>query len=312
MSGSKILGYICGVVAAAALGMNPVFALPLLDGGMDVVSILFFRYVLALPAVWILMRVRGRHAAIGLERIVPICGLSLFMTISMLCLFESYLYMDIGLASTLLYVYPVIVMLILVGFFNEILLLRTFGFMIAALAGMWILCADGDNVVISTTGLVFIILSALCYALYIVGINRRPLRSVATLSLTFWVMAFGVFTLGLIILVRGSISFPRGAFQWLSLLLLALIPTVASFVLTNASVRRIGTKATAVLSVFDPITAVYFGVSLFDETLSLRNLVGLVIILVSITLIIAKGNLTRQILAIRKLFPVAKRHHSHR
>lgn len=47
----KNSGYIYGVIAAASYGLNPVFALPLLEGGMDAVSILFFRYVLALPAV---------------------------------------------------------------------------------------------------------------------------------------------------------------------------------------------------------------------------------------------------------------------
>lgn len=47
----KLRGYTLGAVAAATYGMNPLFALPLYEDGMNPDSVLFFRYLAALPIV---------------------------------------------------------------------------------------------------------------------------------------------------------------------------------------------------------------------------------------------------------------------
>lgn len=41
---SKAKGFVCGAVAAATYGMNPLFTLPLYKEGMSVDSVLFYRY----------------------------------------------------------------------------------------------------------------------------------------------------------------------------------------------------------------------------------------------------------------------------
>ena len=50
----KAKGYILGAVAAATYGMNPLFALPLYKAGMNPDSVLFFRYLFAIPVLGIL------------------------------------------------------------------------------------------------------------------------------------------------------------------------------------------------------------------------------------------------------------------
>ena len=46
---AKAKGYILGSIAAASYGMNPLFALPLYKAGMNPDSVLFFRYLFAIP-----------------------------------------------------------------------------------------------------------------------------------------------------------------------------------------------------------------------------------------------------------------------
>ena len=48
---TKTKGYILGIIAAAAYGMNPLFALPLYKAGMNPDSVLFFRYLFAIPVL---------------------------------------------------------------------------------------------------------------------------------------------------------------------------------------------------------------------------------------------------------------------
>ena len=63
---AKAKGYLLGTVAAATYGMNPLFALPLYKAGMDPDSVLFFRYLFAIPILGVMLKARGRD--IGLRR----------------------------------------------------------------------------------------------------------------------------------------------------------------------------------------------------------------------------------------------------
>ncbi len=307
MSGRNRSGYVYGVAAAVSCGLSPVFALPLLRSGMDVVSILFWRYLIALPAVWLLMRLRGRHAEIGISRILPLCGLGLVMIMSSMALLSSYPVLGIGTASTFMYLYPLMVMLIMVGFFNEIMLFRTFVCVLGALAGVWLACSELTIGSFSIRGAVWVMLAALAYAIYVVFINRRPIKSVATLSQTFWTLISGMAVLAVAVCVCG-LDLPGGWFEWGAVVLLALVPTLLTFLATSAAVERVGIVRTAELGVFEPVTSVVFGIILFDERFSLRLLIAALLVLVCVTMVIANGNLTRQVLAIRKLFPVFRRH----
>lgn len=58
MDSRKIQGYALGFIAAATYGLNPLFALPLMADGMDTPSILFFRYLFAIPIMALMMVAR--------------------------------------------------------------------------------------------------------------------------------------------------------------------------------------------------------------------------------------------------------------
>ena len=100
---TKAKGYLLGAVAAATYGMNPLFALPLYKAGMDPDSVLFFRYLFAIPLLGIMLKARGRDFRLHRREIVPLVLLGLLVALSSLSLFLSYNYMDAGIASTLLF-----------------------------------------------------------------------------------------------------------------------------------------------------------------------------------------------------------------
>ena len=106
---TKVKGYILGAIAAATYGMNPLFALPLYEGGMNPDSVLLFRYMLAIPILAFMIKIRGKDFHINGREFLVLLFLGLMMSVSSLGLFESYKYMDAGIASTLLFVYPIFV-----------------------------------------------------------------------------------------------------------------------------------------------------------------------------------------------------------
>ena len=109
----KAKGYILGAVAAATYGMNPLFALPLYKAGMNPDSVLFFRYLFAIPVLGMMIVARGRSFKLKRKEVLPLIIMGLLVALSSLALFQSYNYMDVGIASTLLFVYPILVALIM-------------------------------------------------------------------------------------------------------------------------------------------------------------------------------------------------------
>ena len=300
---AKAKGYILGSIAAASYGMNPLFALPLYKAGMDPDSVLFFRYLFAIPLLGIMIKARGRSFKIQRKETFPLIIMGLLVALSSLTLFLSYNYMAAGIASTLLFVYPIMVALIMAMVFKEKLALQTIVCMLLALGGIGLLYKSEDGSTLSLIGTLLVFASSLSYAIYIVGINQTSLKNVATLKVTFYVLLFGLSLFVARLLYSGVLNTPDQWYLWANLLALAVFPTAISFLCTTGAIQYIGSTPTAILGALEPVTAIFFGIAVFGESLTVRERFGLVMIIVAVTFVIAGGNITSQLVRFRKLFP---------
>lgn len=300
---AKAKGYILGSIAAASYGMNPLFALPLYKAGMDPDSVLFFRYLFAIPLLGIMIKARGRSFKIQRKETFPLIIMGLLVALSSLTLFLSYNYMAAGIASTLLFVYPIMVALIMAMVFKEKLALQTIVCMLLALGGIGLLYKSEDGSTLSLIGTLLVFASSLSYAIYIVGINQTSLKNVATLKVTFYVLLFGLSLFVARLLYSGVLNTPDQWYLWANLLALAVFPTAISFLCTTGAIQYICSTPTAILGALEPVTAIFFGIAVFGESLTVRESFGLVMIIVAVTFVIAGGNITSQLVRFRKLFP---------
>ena len=300
---AKAKGYILGSIAAASYGMNPLFALPLYKAGMDPDSVLFFRYLFAIPLLGIMIKARGRSFKIQRKETFPLIIMGLLVALSSLTLFLSYNYMAAGIASTLLFVYPIMVALIMAMVFKEKLALQTIVCMLLALGGIGLLYKSEDGSTLSLIGTLLVFASSLSYAIYIVGINQTSLKNVATLKVTFYVLLFGLSLFVARLLYSGVLNTPDQWYLWANLLALAVFPTAISFLCSTGAIQYIGSTPTAILGALEPVTAIFFGIAVFGESLTVRESFGLVMIIVAVTFVIAGGNITSQLVRFRKLFP---------
>ncbi|MDE7077483.1 MAG: DMT family transporter [Alistipes sp.] len=296
-------GYFIGALAAIAYGTNPLFALPLYSAGMDPDSVLFFRYLFAIPILGFMLRVRGRSFEVPRRDLPLLFVMGMLVALSSLALFLSYNCMDAGIASTLLFVYPILVALIMAVGFKEKLPPITVLCILLAVGGIGLLYRSGDGSTLSLSGTLLVFVSALSYAIYIVAVRQTRLKEIPTLAVTFYVLAFGL----LLFLPRvgfgRSLILPGAWYLWGNLFALALFPTAISFLCTTRAIHIIGSTPTAILGALEPVTAVFFGVSLFGETLSLRIVCGICLIIFAVTFIIAGSNISAPLTHFRKLFP---------
>ena len=98
MMNIRVKGFALGAMAAASYGLNPLFALPLYAAGMNTDSVLFYRYFFALIMMGMLMKIKGESFAIQKTDIMPLAIMGLLFSSSSLFLFESYNYMEAGIA----------------------------------------------------------------------------------------------------------------------------------------------------------------------------------------------------------------------
>ena len=306
----KVKGYILGALAAATYGMNPLFALPLYKEGMSPDAVLFFRYIFAVPILAIMIRARGRDFKVEREDITPLAIFGLLFALSSITLFRSYTYMDAGIASTLLFVYPIMVAMIMFIVFRERLSLQTVLCIVMAIGGIALLFEGADGQTLSVKGTLLVMASALCYAIYIVGINNCRLKSMATIKISFYVLLFGWVVIAISTFASGEFSMPDKWYMWLSLLMLGLLPTAISLICTTTAIKTIGSTPTAILGALEPVTAIIFGVTIFHEVITPRDLAGIFLIIAAVTVVVAGGNITSMLVRFRKMFPKRRRRNS--
>mgnify|MGYP002465103643 FL=1 len=91
--------------------------------------------------------------------------------------------------------------------------------------------------------------------------------------------------------------------SWVNLLGIAILPTAVSFLCTTSAIQLIGPTPTAILGALEPLTAVVIGVTMFGEVLTPRIALGIILILLAVSIVVAGGNFAKQITNIKKLFP---------
>lgn len=288
LSKNALIGYPAGIITGITYGLNPLFAVPLMKNGAATESILFFRYVFAVLILGLFLTLGRQNFRISGKQAGILLALGLLYTSSSLFLFEAYEYIASGLATTLVFLYPVLVAIIMV--FLKVVPSWPVWLSIAATFGGVLVMTQGDGTqTINPTGVLLSIGSALVYALFIVIINRsKAIASISNSLLTFYALTVGAIVfLGKIILsdtpiTAGITSLP----DWFNLIGLALLPTIVSTATLALATRNIGATKASVLGVFEPITAIIVGTFVFGEPLTANIIIGISIAMIAVTFMI--------------------------
>lgn len=283
---AKLRGTVCGIAAAVFYGTNPLGAMNLYADGISTNSTLFYRFGIAVVMLGVMMAVQRKSFALTRRELVTLAILGVFMSTSSTTLYFSFNFMDVGIASTLLFVYPVMVAVIMATLFHEKVTAATVVAILLSLAGIALLNQTGNGTSLSLWGVTLVMLSSLTYAIYIVVVNKSSLR-MSSVKLTFYVLLFGLFTIyGYTLAMGETVQLLVTPKQWMYAAQLALMPTVLSLVLMVIAVHDIGSTPTAIMGAIEPITAVAIGVLVFGENFTPRLALGIVLILTAVLLII--------------------------
>ncbi len=181
ISKHAIIGYQAGIITGISYGLNPLFGVPLIKNGASIESILFFRYAFAMLLLGGFLLLGKQNFSISLKQAGVLLALGLLYTASSLFLFEAYNYIASGLATTLVFLYPVLVAIIMV-FLRVVPSWQVWLSIVVTFTGVTVMTQSGSSQTINPVGVLLSLGSAFVYALFIVIINRS--KAIGSISNT--------------------------------------------------------------------------------------------------------------------------------
>lgn len=303
---SRIKGLIYGVISSSTFGLIPLFALPALQSGIGVDSVMFYRFGISALILGLWLLIRQHDLRITWKEVATLSVLGVFYSMTALLLTTSYLYIPSGIATTIHFLYPVVVTAVMILFFRDKVSLPLIVAVFMAISGVWLLSNSGTAGNVSLKGLLLVLTTVVTYAVYIVGVNKSCVHNMDGLKLTFYVLLVGAVVFGLNLLVKGVPLDPVSDMATgVYLVLLALIPTLVSDFTLILSVQHVGSTTTAVLGCMEPLTAVVMGVLFLNEHLGLGQMAGMLIILLAVLIVILSNSKER--FRLKRLIPLRLR-----
>ena len=284
---TKYIGILCAILSAVCYGTNPFGALPLYEEGVNTATVLAHRFGLAVILLAVVMLIKRENFKLTRHEFKVLFSLGVLFAASSITYYQSFHFMDAGIASTILFVYPVMVAVIMAVFFKERVTAMTIVAIVLSLIGIGLLYKGGAGVSLSVVGIVLCVLSSLAYAVYIVVVNQSSIK-MSSFKVTFYAMLVSEITL-----ILYSFTSPELYLQvlpsrraWSFAVWLSVVPTVLSLVFMTVAVHHVGATPTAILGALEPLTAVTIGVMVFGEMLTPRLIVGILFILFAVMLVV--------------------------
>lgn len=218
--------------------------------------------------------------------------MAILFALSSVALFEAFKYIASGIACTILFIYPIMVALISTIFFKEKLTKTSIFAMFITLSGIFIL-NGGIKGHLNPLGIFLVISSALVYAIYIVFVkNLKPVKHMKYEKLSFYVMLLGLFVFIVNLKFCTNLQPINDWKIFTCSIALAIFPTIISIEAINVAIKLIGPTTTAILGALKPVTAIFFGLLFFHETLALSSIIGIILIILGVLLIILNNKIS--------------------
>lgn len=287
----KLNGVFYASISSASFGFSPLFTLGLLAAGLTSFDVLSYRWLIAGIVLMIYAFCKKKTLRLNsFDEAWKVILLSLLRSITSVTLLIGYANISSGIASTINFMYPVIVTICMMLFFGEKRSSIDFAAIAASIFGVYLL-ASGDSIVVeggnTRLGLICSLISAFSFAAYYIVMKRVRADKIEVVKFTTWIMMLSaLYFIVCAVVFEGKLTMLPDFKSWLYILGLGLWATMVSNITGVKAIRRIGPTHTSILGALQPVTAVILGVLFLGEHLYLRSCIGMTLILVAVTVVV--------------------------
>lgn len=288
-------GIFYAIISSASFGFSPLFSIGLLAAGLSNFDVLSYRWGIAGIVLMIYALAKKKTLRINsFDEGWKIFLLSALRAITSVTLLIGYANISSGIASTINFMYPVIVALCMMFIFGEHKSWVDMLAIAAAIFGVYLL-ASGDSLIVENgntkLGLTCSIISAFSFAAYYILMKRLKADKIEVVKFTTWIMLLSaVYFIICAFVLEGKLTMVTGVKNWMYILGLGLWSTMISNFTGVKAVRRIGPTLTSILGALQPVTAVVLGILFLHEHLYTRSLIGIILILIAVTVVVMHQN----------------------
>ena len=285
---NRIKGILYAAVSSSTFGLAPFFSLTLLLAGFSAFEVLSYRWGVATIALTLFGWCSGCSFRLEKKDFLVVLLLSLLRAVTSFSLLIAYQNIATGVASTIHFMYPLAVSLVMMYFFQEKKSLWVMFAVFMSLLGAALLSSgeleakNGDTIV----GLVAACVSVFSYAGYIVGVRMTRAVRINSTVLTCYVMGLGTVLYFIGVLTTSGLRLVADGYTWLIILGLALPATAISNITLVRAIKYAGPTLTSILGAMEPLTAVVIGVFVFKELFTLNSAIGIILILLAVSVVI--------------------------
>lgn len=285
---NRIKGILYAAVSSSTFGLAPFFSLTLLLAGFSAFEVLSYRWGVATIALTLFGWCSGCSFRLEKKDFLVVLLLSLLRAVTSFSLLIAYQNIATGVASTIHFMYPLAVSLVMMYFFQEKKSLWVMFAVSMSLLGAALLSSgeleakNGDTIV----GLVAACVSVFSYAGYIVGVRMTRAVRINSTVLTCYVMGLGTVLYFIGALTTSGLQLVADGYTWLIILGLALPATAISNITLVRAIKYAGPTLTSILGAMEPLTAVVIGVFVFKELFTLNSAIGIILILLAVSVVI--------------------------
>ena len=280
----KFKGYALGLLSSISYGLIPLFILPIKLANFSIDTTLFYRFLFSALIVGTYLLIKKQSIKVEVKQIPVLIVLGILYGISSDSLFLAYDYLSAGIASTLLFIYPLIVAIIMAVFFKEKITTATLVAIACVIIGVVLLSLKNGSFDLNLVGLGIVLISALAYSSYIITVNKSNVKSIKGFTLTFYSFIVTVIYYAIKMIINKD-SFVLPSFNLaFNFFTFALVTTVISSLALVFAIKEIGSTATSILGAFEPVVAVAISVIIFGEDFSLSLSLGILMIIIGVLL----------------------------
>lgn len=285
---NRIKGILYAAVSSSTFGLAPFFSLTLLLAGFSAFEVLSYRWGVATIALTLFGWCSGCSFRLEKKDFLVVLLLSLLRAVTSFSLLIAYQNIATGVASTIHFMYPLAVSLVMMYFFQEKKSLWVMFAVFMSLLGAALLSSgeleakNGDTIV----GLVAACVSVFSYAGYIVGVRMTRAVRINSTVLTCYVMGLGTVLYFIGALTTSGLRLVADGYTWLIILGLALPATAISNITLVRAIKYAGPTLRSMLGAMEPLTAVVIGVFVFKELFTLNSAIGIILILLAVSVVI--------------------------
>ena len=287
----KLNGIFYASVSSASFGFSPLFSLGLLAAGLSDFDVLSYRWLIAGIVLMIYALCKKKSLRLNsFDEVWKVVLLSALRAITSVTLLIGYANISSGIASTINFMYPVIVTICMMLFFGEKRSLADIAAIGVSIFGVYLL-ASGDSIIVeggnTRLGLICSLISAFSFAAYYIVMKQVRADKIEVVKFTTWIMMLSAFYFIVCAFIfEGRITLVKDFGSWLNILGLGLWATMISNITGVKAIRRIGPTHTSILGALQPVTAVILGVLFPGEHLYLRSCIGITLILMAVSVVV--------------------------